>query len=492
MENGLVSRAGPVARAAEQPKVERFGRYYLLERIGEGGMAEVYRTVTHGTEGFRRIFVIKRILDDKSRSPEFIRMFCDEARICALLHHPNIVQVYDFGHVNGSYFLAMEYLAGRDLRLAMRALRASKRAVPPSLAAFIAQQVALGLNYAHALRDSSGRPLGIVHRDVTPSNIMLLNAGAVKILDFGIAKVSSTAPPPESQPNGRAPLQGKLAYLSPEQARAEPLDGRSDIFALGVTLWEMLTGKRLFAGSTDLETLRNVLRKPLEPPSTARAEVPAELDRVVLHALARDRELRYGTGEEMANDLDQFLRDARYERRSLQRFLVELFGAESSPLSMEVPEPPLDEAPTLLPDEEAPAPPAQSLSDPSLELDIVSTPAATSVPDGIPRWRRLLTRRRAICAVGAVGVVAVGVALELRACDRGRSTPAPVAAAAVPVRFTPGVVDLPSTAPSFPAQPTTAAISDEAEPRRPSTKAKGRKRPRAHRLADPSMTINPF
>jgi len=199
MESGLVTPRGADGELADlRPRVERFGRYFLIDRIATGGMAEVYRAVTQGVEGFRRTFVVKRILADKAGSPTFIRMFCDEARISALLHHPNIVQVYDFGHVGGSYFLAMEYLPGKDLSSLMRFLRAAKAAVPPGLATYVAREAALGLHHAHSLRGAGGQALGIVHRDVTPSNIMLLFAGGVKLLattsDGRIAITSSAVP----------------------------------------------------------------------------------------------------------------------------------------------------------------------------------------------------------------------------------------------------------------------------------------------------------
>jgi serine/threonine-protein kinase len=350
MESGRVpeARPEPAPSVPRRPTVERFGRYYLLERIGKGGMAEVYRAVSLGLEGFRRMFVVKRILAEKSRSPEFVRMFCEEARISALLHHPNVVQVYDFGHVGGSYFLAMEYLLGRDLASVMRVLRASNLSVPPTLAAFIGQQVALGLGYAHALRGSNGAPLGIVHRDVTPSNIMLLHAGGVKILDFGIAKATAAGTGQPSQVSGGL-LKGKIGYLSPEQAREGEADARSDLFALGVTLWEMLAGKRLFAGGNELETLKNVLEKPVPAPSTLRPGVPPELDRVVLKALERDRDARYQTADEMARDLEQILRDGRYESQSLRRLLDELFGEESSSASADVPDLPEMRSPSGVP-----------------------------------------------------------------------------------------------------------------------------------------------
>src|SRR5262245_12108536 len=220
------------------PPIERYGRYQLIEQIGRGGMAEVFRAVADGSEEFRRSFDVKRIRAEKSDSPEFIQMFCDEARISALLNHPNIVQVYDFGQIGGSYFMAMEYLRGKDLSSVLRALRAGRSAVPPPVASYVAQQVALGLHYAHTVNLPGGVPGQIVHRDVTPSNIMLLRTGGVKILDFGIAKATAEARQVDTQ-NGR--VKGKLAYLSPEQVRAGTVDARADVFALGVVFWEMLT-----------------------------------------------------------------------------------------------------------------------------------------------------------------------------------------------------------------------------------------------------------
>jgi serine/threonine-protein kinase len=199
-----------------RPPPEHYGRYRLIERIGKGGMAEVFRAYVEGMEGYSDTFVIKRIRPEKSDSPELVRMFIDEARICGMLDHPNIVGVYDFGQVGGAYFMAMEYLRGRDLAVVLRALRLRLGAVPPPVAARIAQQVALGLQHAHEARLPDGRPAEIVHRDVTPSNIMVLTDGPVKVLDFGVAKVAalSHAPVP-----AKRRVKGKLAYLSPEQVR---------------------------------------------------------------------------------------------------------------------------------------------------------------------------------------------------------------------------------------------------------------------------------
>jgi len=323
-DSGMVEMAPEVGSTAiRQVSFEQYGRYLLLDRIGQGGMADIYRAVSQGVEGFRRTFVIKRIRPEKSSSPEFIRMFCEEARISAMLNHPNIVQVYDFGSIAGSYFLAMEYVPGRDLSSTMRRLRAHQRAVEPALAAFIARQIAQALNHAHSQCDADGALIGVVHRDVTPSNIMLMSEGGVKILDFGIALGGNTQ---NREKTREGMVRGKLSYLAPEQVRCEKLDGRADLFALGIVLWEMLTGARLFAATSEFETMRNVLELPVSLPSERRAAVPAALDRIVTKALTRDRNQRYQTGAEMAADLDAFLESQAFSHRALPKLLLDVFG----------------------------------------------------------------------------------------------------------------------------------------------------------------------
>lgn len=304
-------------------KPERFGRYVLLDRIGEGGMAEVFRAVLPGAEGFKRTFVVKKILGHLSQSPRFVEMFIREARIGALLNHPNIVQVYDFGNVDGSYFLAMEYLRGRDVLVMIRRLRDMKRSFPISVAAFIAQQVAGCLAYAHSLADPDGRCLDIIHRDVSPSNVMCLRAGGVKLLDFGIAKSIDEI----AEHTDQGGFKGKLAYLAPERVKSEPFDGRSDLYSLGVVLWEMLTCRRLFRGDSQVATFKNVLEMPIAPPSSRRPEVPASLDAVVMRALERDPAKRYASGQEMSDDLEEVLAETKFQSRQLPRLLVELFGS---------------------------------------------------------------------------------------------------------------------------------------------------------------------
>jgi serine/threonine-protein kinase len=307
-----------------------FGRYQLLERIGKGGMAEVFRAIAHGMQGFERIFVVKRIRPDKSDSPKFVQMFVEEARISALLNHPNIVQVYDFGNIDGAYFMVMEHVVGKDLSTVMRAVRARGGALPPALAAFVAREAARALHHAHTLVLPDGTPGGVVHRDVTPSNIMLLKAGGVKIVDFGIAKAEALARRPEA--GGKAPrLAGKLSYMSPELVRGAPVDHRSDIFSLGIVLWEMVAGERLFTGENETETLQNVLARPIAEPSRRREGIPALLDAIVARALERDPASRYDTAEAFANELDRLLVEMPVADQAIPQLFEELFSAAPKP-----------------------------------------------------------------------------------------------------------------------------------------------------------------
>jgi serine/threonine protein kinase len=303
-------------------------------------MAEVYRAVAHGLEGFQRVFVIKRILKDKSTSPEFVEMFVNEARISALLNHPNIVQIYDFGQIEGSYFLAMEHVRGKDLLSVLRQLRATGKHMSAEVAAYLAQQVALGLDYAHTLTHA-GKNLKIVHRDVSPSNIMLLRAGGVKLLDFGIAKAAMEVKTENETQAGL--VKGKLSYVSPEQIKgAGNIDGRSDVFALGVVLWESLTGRRLFFDRNDFQTMRNVVERPVPPPSTQRADVPPALDFIVLRALEREPARRYPDAKTMADELEAVLQEARFAPRAMTRMLDELFGEQNPQVEL-VPEHPVNQ-----------------------------------------------------------------------------------------------------------------------------------------------------
>ncbi len=504
MEIGTSSVPG-LSVAVLPDRLEKYGRYFLVDRLATGGMAEVYRAVTRGVEGFRRTFVVKRILSEKAASPTFIRMFCDEARISALLNHPNIVQVYDFGHVGGTYFLAMEYLVGKDVSSLMRVLRAAKVAVPPAIAAFIAREAAIGLHHAHTLRSATGQPLGIVHRDVTPSNIMLLYAGGVKVLDFGIAKVGAAA---AGARDGDGGVKGKFGYLSPEQARAVvDIDGRTDVFALGVTLWEMLVGRRLFAGKDEVETLRNVLTKPVPKPSSLRPEISPELDAIVLRALERNREARYPTAEAMALDCDRVLREARCDSQTLRAFLNDLFAEESSSLSVEVPEIPesLFSAAVSGPVSLDALPRGENGSgefshrsveieviEPSGPLPRVRTPAPpfgviASEGEGASRRRsrRVLTIGAAALAVAAISIIAA-VSLGHRAVSAPRVAVAPAATPAAPTPVAPRAAPVAEPVVLAPVAAPIASPPQAAE-----AAARSHTTHKKRRLSE-DLTINPF
>jgi serine/threonine protein kinase len=306
---------------------ERFGRYVLLERLGEGGMAEVFRAVVPGAEGFRRQVVLKRILASHASAPAFVEMFAQEARISALLHHPNIVQVFDFGQVDGSYFLAMELLEGWEVGAINKALRAARAKMPIEIAVHIAHEVLLGLSYAHTLKVQGHEP-HIVHRDVSPSNIMCLRTGGVKLLDFGVASTTGAA---ASTGGGTKPaFCGKLSYAAPEYVQGQGQDARIDLFAVGVILWEMLVGERLFRGSSDQKTLAALLSGTVLPPSAKRPAVPTEIDRIVMKALQRNPAARYQSAASMAEDLEQVLSQRRYQSQMLPRLLGNLFGEDAS------------------------------------------------------------------------------------------------------------------------------------------------------------------
>ena len=312
-------------KTENEEAAQPYGPYLLLEKIGSGGMAEVFRAVRGGPEGFMRLFAVKRIIPRHAESREFLEMFCNEARLSALLNHPNLVQVYDFGEVEGSYYLAMEYLAGKTALNVMRSLHARKRPFPVGAVAYIGRQVALGLAYAHSIRGGDGLPLHLVHRDINPSNIMLQKSGAVKVLDFGIAKAPVLA---KSQTQAGL-VKGKLSYASPEQLKCKPLDGRSDVFSLGVMLWEMLTMRKLFGGATDFDTVSNVMQRAVRPSAAVRSDVPEALDAILLQMLERDPKKRLDA-KQVGASLGEFLRENRYSEDSLVELLRELFGEHTS------------------------------------------------------------------------------------------------------------------------------------------------------------------
>ena len=280
---------------------ERFGKYELIRRLAFGGMAEIFLASLTGEQGFAKKVVVKRILPQFSSDPDFVQMFIDEAVIAARLTHANIVQVYDFGEVEGTYFIAMEWVDGVDLSSLLKRNREAGRSMSAPEVAAIGEAVARGLSYAHNFVDDSGRALDLVHRDISPHNIMLSRSGEPKVMDFGIAKASERATRTKT-----GMIKGKIAYMAPEQAQGLPIDKRADQFAVGLVLWECITGQRLFSGDSDMEMLRKVMHCETRPPRELRGDAPEELERIVMRALSPDREQRYADLADLERELSGF------------------------------------------------------------------------------------------------------------------------------------------------------------------------------------------
>ncbi len=302
-----------------------FGKYLLLDRINIGGMAEVWRGKTFGANDFERLVAIKRILPNIAEDEEFITMFIDEAKITVQLTHANIAQIYELGHISTSYFIAMEYIAGKDMRAIFDRCRKKSEPAPISLTCYVISKACEGLDYAHRKKDGMGRDLSIVHRDISPQNILISYEGEVKVIDFGIAKAAGKA----SQTQAGI-LKGKFGYMSPEQIRGLPLDRRSDVFACGVCLYEMLTGERLFVGDSDFSVLEKVRKAEVLPPSTYNRRIPEALEKIVLKALAKDVDDRYQYANEISDDLQRFLitSDSIFSRRDLMQYMKSTFAEE--------------------------------------------------------------------------------------------------------------------------------------------------------------------
>ena len=310
---------------SEAKKPIRFGKYTLIDRIAVGGMAEIFLARQAGLEGFEKTIVIKRIRPHLSKQSNFVKMFLNEAKLAAQLNHPNIVQIYDLGKIGESYFIAMEYIFGRDMRRIIPKADALGIPFPMVYALKIASSVCEGLYYAHARTDLYGNALNIVHRDVTPENIFVSFDGTVKVLDFGIAKAAN-----QIEQTRAGEIKGKLSYMSPEQCMGKPLDNRSDIFSMGVVLYEWLTGFKLFTGDSEVAILKSITEGKIYAPSYFKADIPEGVEAILMKALEKDRERRYQTAWEMQYDLDQFLSQYEFTPSNihLSNFLKQLFNDE--------------------------------------------------------------------------------------------------------------------------------------------------------------------
>jgi serine/threonine-protein kinase len=285
--------------------LKKFGRFFLLDQIAQGGMAEIYRARLASIDGAGRLIVIKRIQAGFGGNSEFLQMFRSEIKVTMGFNHPNIVQLYDFGEEAGQPYIAMELVDGKNLRQFMNRFSEMKQTFPPALAAHIVEQSASALHYAHAFKDKiTGEHLSIVHRDISPQNILISFEGTVKVIDFGIAKATTNL---ESTRAGV--IKGKPSYLSPEQIAGEMVDGRSDIFALGIVLWELLVGRKLFSGDNELAVLKQIesCQTHIKPPSHFVGSIPPDLDAIVMKTLSKQRDKRYQNAEELQRALHRFI-----------------------------------------------------------------------------------------------------------------------------------------------------------------------------------------
>jgi serine/threonine protein kinase/DNA-binding NarL/FixJ family response regulator len=308
----------------------RFGKFLLVERIAQGGMGEIFLARQHGLGQFERLVVLKRVRPNLTDDARFESLFLEEARISARLSHPNVVQVFEFGRIEDSYFLTLEHVRGANLNAIMRRLSRSDRLWPVPVLVEVMVQICAGLSYVHRLKDFDGQPLNVIHRDISPSNILVSWEGVVKLLDFGVAHARGAIDAPATD---EAEPRGKYPYMSPEQYRRRPLDARTDLFALGVVFWELLTGKRLFRRETVEQTVKAVLNDEVAVPSSLRSDIPAPLDALVMQLLERDPDQRCATAQEVIGRLETLAEQENYPTgpRVIARFMINIGEGETMP-----------------------------------------------------------------------------------------------------------------------------------------------------------------
>jgi len=315
------------SRASRLPDLPiTFGKFVLRERIGKGGMAEIFRATAQGASGFQKELVIKRMLPSLTDDPGFADVIVREAKIAVTLRHQNIVQVFELGEVDGRYYIAMEYIHGRDLRHVLARSSEVEKPIPIGLAVHIAMEVCKALDYAHDVKDANGKPLDVVHRDISPTNLMSSFAGEIKVLDFGIAKAEVS-----EYVTREGLIKGNCPYMSPEQIAGQTVNHQSDLFSLGSTLYELLTCKRAFEAPSQIAIMQRIYAEPPIPPRDHRPEIPEELQQVVLKLLDKDRTLRYEDAAVAHHALADLIGKAVPSSSTfeLSKFLMELYGDES-------------------------------------------------------------------------------------------------------------------------------------------------------------------
>ncbi|HEV7427779.1 MAG TPA: TonB family protein [Thermoanaerobaculia bacterium] len=441
----------PAAVPAPPPEDEepadgiKFGQYVLLEKIATGGMAEVWKARMRGVEGFQKIVAIKKILPHLSDNQDFIEMFVDEAKLAAQLNHNNIIHIYDLGKIQSSYYIAMEYIDGYDLKNILKKAQERDQPLSVEIALFVASKIAAALDYAHRKRDFEDKEMGLVHRDVSPQNVLISEEGDIKLCDFGIAKAASKASHTQA-----GALKGKLQYMSPEQAWGRNIDKRSDIFALATVLFEMLTARKLFGGDNELSILEQVREARVTAPSQYNDEVTPQIDAIVLKALQKDPANRYQTAGEMQRDLDAVLYNFKPTPTSadLAIYMHRLASSVAMPahaMEMHAPEPP-QAANELKPLK--PAPVAATPSSIPTSMPVAAIPAATAAPAKKPPVVPI--------AIAAILVVAVGIAWFAM---RKPKAVTPVPAKPVTVQTQTTATSIAATSTAAPVLGTTATTS---------------------------------
>jgi len=450
---------------------ERFGQYTLLEKIAAGGMAEVWKARMRGVEGFQKTVAIKKILGHMTDNSEFVGMFIDEAKLAAQLSHPNIVHIYDLGKIGRDYYIAMEFVDGKDLRSLMNAGRRKGVRMPLGLALFIAARLASALDYAHRKRDFDDHEMGLVHRDVSPQNVLLSLEGDVKLCDFGIAKAVSKAGQTQM-----GALKGKLQYMSPEQAWGRAVDARSDLFSLGAVLYEMLTGERLFTGDTEISVLESVRQGQIRSTRQTDPSIPVEVDEIVARALAYDPQSRFASAGEMKHRIESVLHSLGLspDPTDLAAWVHRVLEEEPSSGDWSVPAyPPAASSASSAPEPEAmtepkpeeiyavpewPAPPEPE-PPPEAVFAAVAPVGEVHVGESAPRSRNLLYVLIAALVLGAI-LTWLLVLRRPAANPAPAETPSPAAQA--PKRPAPVPVTAPAPTPApAAAAPAAGTLSQE-------------------------------
>jgi eukaryotic-like serine/threonine-protein kinase len=441
-----------------------FGRYTLVKKLAVGGMAEVFLARADGPMGFQKRCVVKRILPHFSDDPSFVQMFLTEARLAAELNHPNLVQVFDFGQVDGQYFIAMEYIEGPNLRNLNREYRARRGPMPLPLAARLITLAAEGLHFAHELKDENGQPTNLVHRDISPDNILVSRTGSVKVVDFGIAKATNQ---PHLTKSGM--VKGKLAYMPPEQLAREPLDRRADLFSLGVVLFELVTGEMPFDATSEVSIIQAILgQEPLRRLRSRRTDAPPLLDEAIARCLEKAPAMRYASCRELQQDLDRFIQKGGtlVSAVDIAAVVQEAFGQEfenTAPSSVpaEASLDPTVSRPVSKADNRAPpAPggPTEAVTEPTPQPRRPPVRLKTPATGEAPPQTQVQKKLPLVPILAGLGVLVAAVAfLALRAPP----APAPAPATA-PVAANPGPAAPPTPAPA-PQVPVVVA-EDPAAP----------------------------